>query len=77
MLLVAATPLGGTVILSPPPRQSLTKHLLYAGFAALIVLTGSSRPGGSYSRLSRRLLRHLGHISYSIFCIHLVVLHLA
>ena len=33
-------------------------------------------PGSRYSRaMSRPLPRHLGHISYSVFCIHLVVLH--
>ena len=31
---------------------------------------------GRYARMmSQRWLRHLGHISYSTFCIHLVVLH--
>jgi peptidoglycan/LPS O-acetylase OafA/YrhL len=78
ILVVASTPLGGpTILLAATPTQSLTKHLLYAVFAALIVLTGVFVvPSGHYSRImSQRFLRHLGHISYSTFCIHLVVLH--
>ena len=45
--------------------------------AGLIVLTGVfTVPGSRYLRvMSLPLLRHLGHISYSVFCIHLVVLH--
>jgi len=35
------------------------------------------RPDGRYARvMSMPLLRHLGHISFSTFCIHLLVLQL-
>ncbi len=79
LLLVAATPLGGPVLLlAATPTQSLVKHLTFAAAAGLIVLTGifaasNSRYAGA---MSAQWLRHLGHISFSTFCIHLVVLHL-
>ena len=78
VLVVAGTPLGGPIILlAATPTQSLTKHLLYAVFAALVLLTGVfALPRGHYSRImSQPFLRHLGRISYSTFCIHLVVLY--
>ena len=77
LLMVAATPVAGPVMfVAGTPAQGLAKNLLYACIGALIVLSGvmadSSRGFGKI--LSIRPLRHLGHISYSIFCIHLVVL---
>ena len=44
----------------------------------LLVFTGVFvQPASHYERvMSLPLLRHLGHISYGIFCIHLPVLHL-
>jgi len=78
VLLVAATPLGGPILLLvATPTQSLVKHLSYALIAGLVVLTGVfATRGGTYARvMSLPWLRHLGHISYSVFCIHLIVLH--
>ncbi len=78
LLVVAATPLGGPTMLAPPTEaEALTKQVLYALIGALLVVTGVfNDPGSRYSRaMSRPLPRHLGHISYSVFCIHLVVLH--
>lgn len=80
LFVVAATPLGGPIILIvATPTQSLVKNLLYAVIAGLVVLTGVfAVSGGRFTRVaSRRWLRHLGFISYSIFCIHLVMLHAA
>lgn len=79
LLLVAATPIAGPVMfVAGTPTQSLVKNVLYALIGGLIVLSGafadSSRGFGRV--LASRLLRHLGHISYSVFCIHLVVLAL-
>jgi peptidoglycan/LPS O-acetylase OafA/YrhL len=79
LLLVAATPIAGPVMfVAGTPSQSLVKNLVYALIGGLIVLSGafadSSRGFGRV--LSSRPLRHLGHISYSVFCIHLVVLAL-
>jgi peptidoglycan/LPS O-acetylase OafA/YrhL len=80
LLLVAATPLGGpTLLLIASPTQSVLKHLLYASIAGLVVMPGVfALPDGRFVKtLSVGWLRHLGHISYSIFCMHLVVLYLA
>lgn len=77
LLLVVATPLGGpTLLLVATPSQSVFKHLAYAAIAGLVVLSGvfASRSGRFARVLSRPGPRHLGHISYSTFCIHLVVL---
>ncbi len=78
LLLVAATPLGGPILLLvATPTQSVVKHLAYAAVAGLVVLTGIFTTSESrYARMmSASWLRHLGHISFSTFCIHLVVLH--
>lgn len=79
LMLVAATPLGGpTLLIVATSSQSVVKHLLYAVIAGLVTLTGIfAVTTGRYARLmSATWLRHLGHISYSTFSIHLVVLHL-
>lgn len=80
LLLLAATPLAGpTLLFLPTASESLTKHLLYALIGGLLVLTGVFPAADSrYARvLSTPVLRRLGHISYSIFCIHLCLLYLA
>ena len=79
LMLVAATPIAGPVMfVAGTPAQTLAKNLIYTGVGVLIVLSGVlARPERGFSRLlSSRPLRHLGHISYSVFCIHLVVLAL-
>ncbi len=78
LLLITATPLGGPILLLvATPTQSLLKNLSYAAIAGLVVLTGLfASPRSQYARvMSTRWLRHLGRISFSTFCIHLVVLH--
>jgi len=78
LMLVAATPLAGpTLLYVATPSQSLTKHLLYAVIGGLVVVTGifpDSR-GRYAAAFSHPLPRHLGHISYSTFCLHLAVLY--
>ena len=76
LLLVAATPLAGPTLLEASSvAQAVTKHLLYAGIGTLLVLSGVFTTPGAYERtMTWAPLRHLGHISYSIFCIHLAVL---
>jgi peptidoglycan/LPS O-acetylase OafA/YrhL len=76
LLLVAATPLGGPTLLEAPTvAESITKHLLYASVGTLLVLSGVfTVPGTFRAAMSSRPLRHLGHISYSVFCIHLSLL---
>ena len=80
LLLTAATPLGGpTQLVVATQSQTVFKHLIYTAIAALIVLPGIFGPAeGLYGRaMSSRWARHLGHISYSIFCLHLVMVHLS
>jgi peptidoglycan/LPS O-acetylase OafA/YrhL len=76
---VAATPVAGpTLLLAPTHTEAVSKNLLYAVIAGLIVLPSVLGPvsGTAYSRiLGSRLLRHIGHISYGIFCFHLLVIH--
>jgi len=79
LMLAAATPLAGpSLLFVATAGESLTKHLLYALVGGLVVVTGVfGRPDGRYARvMSMPLLRHLGHISFSTFCIHLLVLQL-
>lgn len=78
LMLVASTPLAGpTLLFVATPAESLTKHLLYAVIGGLLVLTGAFAGPGRYARvMSARFPRHLGHTSYSVFCIHLACLHL-
>ena len=78
LLVIAATPLAGpTVGDVPTAPEAISKNLLYASFAFLIVGTGVF--GTNDSLLLRGLtwspLRYLGRISYGLFCIHLLVLY--
>ncbi|QIX26417.1 acyltransferase [Nocardioides sp. JQ2195] len=78
LLLVATSPLAGPTLLTAPTEiQSLTKNLLYAGIGGAVVFSGVFTADNRWARaMSHPLPRHLGHISYSLFCIHLPVLHL-
>jgi peptidoglycan/LPS O-acetylase OafA/YrhL len=74
----AATPLAGPPIFAPPtPAQSITRTFLYAAFSALVVASAVFAPRTSAFRAwaSHRWLRHLGDISFGIFCVHVLVLH--
>lgn len=74
---VSATPIAGSAsLVSPTASEAVVKNLLYAAIAGLLILPGVfADPAGRYIQvLSLPALRHLGHISYGIFCIHLVVL---
>lgn len=76
---VAATPVAGPTDLAPPTLgAALTKNLLYAAIAGLVVLPGVFGPtDGRFTRvLSHPLPRHLGHLSYGLFCVHLILLEL-
>ena len=79
LMLVAGTSVAGPTLLVPATQgEALTKNLLYAAVATLVVLPGIfATPGGRYGRvMSHPALRHLGLISYGIFLIHMPVLHL-
>lgn len=76
---IACTPLGGPPIFVPAtPAQLMTKMMLYAAIGGLIVLgTAFADERGRYARvMAAPAMRHLGHISYGVFCIHILVLHL-
>ena len=76
---IVATPVAGPADLTPPTLgAALTKNLLYAAIAGLVVLPGVFAPaGGRFVRmLSHPVPRHLGHISYGVFCVHLILIEL-
>lgn len=74
---ISATPLGGPILLlQPTAAEALTKNVLYALIAALILAPSILGARSSYADvLATRPLRHLGLISYGVFCLHLVVIH--
>jgi peptidoglycan/LPS O-acetylase OafA/YrhL len=77
--LAAATPMAGPALLVPSePAHIVTKTLLYAVVGGGIVLASAFAPGeGTYQRLMGHPVgRHLGRISYCVFCVHVLVLHL-
>ncbi|WP_435741478.1 acyltransferase family protein [Nocardioides sp. SYSU DS0663] len=80
LLLAAATPLAGPTSLTvlPTDAESLTKNLLYALVGGLTVLAGiAADPGGRFGRaLGSSPARRLGVVSYSVFCLHLILLEL-
>ncbi|GAA1732471.1 acyltransferase [Aeromicrobium alkaliterrae] len=76
---LASTPLTGPASLAPRSTGELVMRLvLYAVVAGLVVLPSVLGPTDSrYARaMATPWARHLGHISYSLFCIHIVVLEL-
>jgi peptidoglycan/LPS O-acetylase OafA/YrhL len=66
------------MLAAPTSAQSLTKNVIYAAIGGLLVLSGIfANPDGAYARLlGSGVARRLGWISYSLFCLHLPVLHL-
>lgn len=79
VLLVASTPVAGPVLLvAPTASESLAKDLLYAVLGGLVVLPGIfAAEDSAFGRLTgARWARHLGLVSYSLFCIHMSLLHL-
>ncbi len=76
---ISATPVAGPASLTAPTLgEAMTKNLLYAITAGLLILPAVfADPGGRFIRvMSTPFLRHLGHISYGVFCVHLVILEL-
>ncbi|MFT4299106.1 MAG: acyltransferase [Aeromicrobium sp.] len=74
VLLIVATPLGGPVgLLQPDTAGALVRHLGY-GLTALLVVAPCVLAPCETSLLVHRLVRHLGHTSYALFCCHLLVL---
>ena len=76
-LFVAGTPVLGPVLLvERTPTQLVCRAILFGVVAALVVLPGIfGKPSTVYARImAHRFLRHLGHISYSLFCCHVIVI---
>lgn len=76
---VVSTPIAGPASLNPPAAgEAIVKNLAYAVTAGLVILPGVfAAPTGAYIKaMSWAPLRHLGRLSYGIFCVHLVILEL-
>lgn len=79
ILLIASTPLAGPLDLSPgaTPATALFKCLTYLVVGVCLVVPIIFGPQNAYRRsLAHPVMRYLGQISYSLFCIHLAALHL-
>ena len=79
LFVIVATPIAGPASLTPPAAgEAVVKNLVYAVTAGLVILPGVfAVPTGAYvTAMSWGPLRHLGRISYGIFCVHLVILEL-
>jgi peptidoglycan/LPS O-acetylase OafA/YrhL len=77
--LVVSTPIGGDAT-SPSPDlgQDLTKTILYAAIATLVVAPPALGDRGWYVRLlGSRPMVWLGEISYEIFLVHVIVMEIA
>lgn len=76
---IASTPIAGPAgLFLLKPHESVMRTLLYTAVATLIVLPSIfGDPASTYAKvLALPFLRHLGHISYSLFCCHIIVLEL-
>ncbi|MEI6373773.1 MAG: acyltransferase [Actinomycetes bacterium] len=76
---LACTPIAGPLTLTPPqPLPAVTKEVLYAIVAFLVVLAGAmAPPTTSFARaLGGRVGRALGRVSYGMFLWHLLVIEL-
>ncbi|MFY0405752.1 acyltransferase family protein [Solicola sp. PLA-1-18] len=80
IFVVVCTPVGGPLgLILADPSQAVARNLAYTAISGLVVLPAVLGPTtGVYARaFALPVLRHLGHISYSVFCCHLIVLDLA
>ena len=78
-LVVASTPIAGeAALVARTASESVWRSILYGVVAGAIMLPSIFGDGHTrYARaMAQPLLRHLGHISYSLFCSHLIVLAL-
>lgn len=76
-LLIASTPIAGPLTLAASTESAgVAKNAIYAVVAVLIVLPAVfGPPDDVFHRVfSWPPVRYLGHISYAVFCIHLIVL---
>jgi peptidoglycan/LPS O-acetylase OafA/YrhL len=76
-LLVASTPLAGPWLLLPlTPGEEIVRHVLYLAVGVLVIVPAAfGSPESRYVRfLAAPLPRHLGHISYSMFLVHMALI---
>ncbi len=78
LFVVISTPIGGSPLLVAHTAAELVmRHLFYAAIGLLLVAPCVFATSDAASRvLSHRWFRHLGHISYAVFCCHVIVLEL-
>lgn len=79
LVLAVSTPLAGPVLfVAGTPGETLLKNLVYSVIGGLVVLSGifADHLRGYGRVMSHRLPRHLGHISYGVFCLHLSLISL-
>lgn len=75
---LAATPLAGSPFLvAISPTEAVTRNLLYGAIAMLLILPcvlGDPETPAARA-FAHPTLRHLGHISYSLFCCHVTIIY--
>lgn len=78
ILLVAASPVAGQYDLLPSTTTAaVTKSVLYGAVGVLLIVPAAFGGAGGYRQvLAAPALRHLGHISYSMFLLHMAVIEL-
>ena len=78
LFILAATPLAGSPFLvAISPTEAVTRNLLYGAIAMLLILPcvlGDPETTTARS-FAHPVLRHLGHISYSLFCCHVAIIY--
>lgn len=79
LFVLSATPIAGSPFLVViQPSEAVVRNILYGLIAFLIIVPCVLGPEDTATAkaLSHPRLRHLGHISYSLFCCHVIVLDL-
>ncbi len=78
IFVLVSTPLGGSpLLIAPTTGEALARHIAYGVIAALVIAPSALGPDDTATArlLSHRFVRHVGHLSYSLFCCHMIVLY--